>query len=147
MRRCKVVNARKNARRFSSSLPSTAAKSATLSPTTMRENGQAPFTCDVVSTESLGDMKPELLESYAAVLLNDPRPLSAPAWQRLHAYAFGGGGIPVAREYLSRWGVRAQDAARDIRANADPETGKEQARSIAKDPGGAEQPPPPPIST
>jgi hypothetical protein len=66
-----------------------------LSPTTMRENGQAPFACDVVSTESLGDMKLETLESYAAVLLNDPRPLSAPAWQRLHAYAFGGGGIGI----------------------------------------------------
>ncbi len=61
-----------------------------LSPTTMRESGQAPFQCDVVSTESLAETK---LDAYAAVLLNDPRPLSAAAWQRLHAYAFGGGGI------------------------------------------------------
>lgn len=66
-----------------------------LSPTTMREFGQAPFECTVVSTDTLGEMPPDTLGTYAVVLLNDPRPLPAAAWQRLHAFAFAGGGIGV----------------------------------------------------
>lgn len=63
-----------------------------LSPTTMRESGQAPFECDVISTDDLADAN---LDSYAAVLINDPRPLAPAAWQRLHAYAFAGGGVGI----------------------------------------------------
>lgn len=63
-----------------------------LSPTTMREAGQAPYECDVISTDALEETN---LEPYAAVLLNDPRPLSPAAWQKLHAYAHGGGGIGI----------------------------------------------------
>ena len=44
--------------------------------------------------------------------------------------AFGGGGIPVAREYLSRWSVRASDTARDIRQNADVEAGRHEATQV-----------------
>ena len=58
--------------------------------------------------------------------------------------AFGGGGIPVAREYLSRWSVRANDTARDIRQNADVEAGRQEATQAMTPP--AEQPPPPPTA-
>jgi hypothetical protein len=44
--------------------------------------------------------------------------------------AFGGGGIPVAREYLSRWSVRASDTARDIRDRADVEAGRDEATQV-----------------
>lgn len=57
--------------------------------------------------------------------------------------AFGGGGIPIAREYLSRWSVRASDTARDIRANADLEAGREATQTM---PPVTEQPPPPPTA-
>jgi hypothetical protein len=63
-----------------------------LSPTTMREAGQAPYDVEVISTDALDQAN---LESYAAILLNDPRPLSPAAWQKLHAYAHGGGGIGI----------------------------------------------------
>jgi hypothetical protein len=33
--------------------------------------------------------------------------------------AFGGGGIPIAREYLQRWRTRGEQKANEIRANAD----------------------------
>ncbi len=55
--------------------------------------------------------------------------------------AFGGGGIPVAREYLSRWSVRANDAARDIRQHSDPAAGRDRADDMNP---AVEQPPPPP---
>jgi hypothetical protein len=58
--------------------------------------------------------------------------------------AFGGGGIPVAREYLSRWSVRANDTARDIRQNADVEAGRREATQVM--PPTTEQPPPPPTA-
>jgi hypothetical protein len=54
--------------------------------------------------------------------------------------AFGGGGIPVAREYLSRWSVRASDVARDIRQNADVDAGRHEATEVM--PPVADQPPP-----
>ncbi len=61
--------------------------------------------------------------------------------------AFGGGGIPVAREYLSRWSSQAKVTARDIRDNADPDAGKEQAdamrASVVNPEGDPQQPPPP----
>jgi hypothetical protein len=38
--------------------------------------------------------------------------------------AFGGGGIPVARQYLERWSTRAEAVAGDVKRNADPEAGK-----------------------
>jgi len=45
--------------------------------------------------------------------------------------AFGGGGIPVAREYLARWSTKARDTTIDIRRNADTEAGREQAAELA----------------
>ena len=45
--------------------------------------------------------------------------------------AFGGGGIPVAREYLSRWSTKVRDTTIDIRRNADTEAGREQAAEMA----------------
>ena len=48
--------------------------------------------------------------------------------------AFGGGGIPVAREYLSRWSVRMNDTARDIRQNADVEAGRQEATQVMTPP-------------
>ena len=44
--------------------------------------------------------------------------------------AFGGGGIPVAREYLARWSVRASDTAREIRENADVDAGSREAAQV-----------------
>jgi hypothetical protein len=38
--------------------------------------------------------------------------------------AFGGGGIPVAREYLARWSHQAEDRMVDVRDEADPEAGR-----------------------
>ncbi len=66
--------------------------------------------------------------------------------------AFGGGGIPVAREYLSRWSSQAKVTARDIRENADPDAGREQAdamRASVESASGENphQPPPPPPAT
>ena len=61
--------------------------------------------------------------------------------------AFGGGGIPVAREYLSRWSTKASAQARDIKENADPEAGRAQVdamRSTMEQP--RDVPPPPPRS-
>jgi hypothetical protein len=58
--------------------------------------------------------------------------------------AFGGGGIPVAREYLARWGAKASDKARDIRDNAAPEAGRSRAEVIRRDVEGTPPPPPPP---
>ena len=55
--------------------------------------------------------------------------------------AFGGGGIPVAREYLSRWSLRASDTARDIRQNADVDAGRREAEQVV--PSTTEPPPPP----
>lgn len=55
--------------------------------------------------------------------------------------AFGGGGIPVAREYLARWSVRASDTAREIRENADVDAGSREATQVM---ASAEPPPPPP---
>lgn len=68
-----------------------------LSPTTMRESGQAPYHCDVISTDKLEeiDLDTQSAVSYSAVLLNDPRPLTAAAWRKLHAYAHGGGGVGI----------------------------------------------------
>ena len=39
--------------------------------------------------------------------------------------AFGGGGIPVARQYLECWSDKASEVSRDVRENADPQAGKE----------------------
>ena len=38
--------------------------------------------------------------------------------------AFGGGGIPVARQYLQRWSAKADAMAVDVKRNADPDAGK-----------------------
>ena len=42
--------------------------------------------------------------------------------------AFGAGGIPVAREYLQKWKLKADRMARDVKANADPDAGVEAIR-------------------
>ena len=55
--------------------------------------------------------------------------------------AFGGGGIPVAREYLARWSTKASNTARDIQNNADPDAGKARAEAMRQE---VEEPPPPP---
>ena len=39
--------------------------------------------------------------------------------------AFGGGGIPVARQYLQRWSSKAEEVSRDVKRNADPQAGKD----------------------
>lgn len=39
--------------------------------------------------------------------------------------AFGGGGIPVARQYLQRWSIRAEEVSRDVKQNADPQAGRD----------------------
>ena len=57
--------------------------------------------------------------------------------------AFGGGGIPVARGYMARWGAKASDTAQDIHDNADPDAGKARAEAMRQD---VEEPPPPPPS-
>jgi Conserved TM helix len=54
--------------------------------------------------------------------------------------AFGGGGIPVARQYLGRWGSRAEGTARDISENADPEEGRARAEALRRE---VEEPEPP----
>ena len=39
--------------------------------------------------------------------------------------AFGGGGIPVARQYLQRWSLKAEEVSRDMAQNADPQAGRD----------------------
>ena len=45
--------------------------------------------------------------------------------------AFGGGGIPVAREYLSRWSTKARDTTVDIQQNADPDAARTEMEELA----------------
>jgi len=47
--------------------------------------------------------------------------------------AFGGGGIPVAREYLQRWRVRGEAKAAEIRSNANTEAATEAMERIRPD--------------
>ena len=53
--------------------------------------------------------------------------------------AFGGGGIPIARDYLSRWSSKVRDTTIDIRRNADTEVGREEIANM-----GSSVPPPSP---
>lgn len=56
--------------------------------------------------------------------------------------AFGGGGIPVAREYLSRWSTRAQLKAEEIKANADPDdpdAGRQRAEEMRETVGAQDE--------
>jgi hypothetical protein len=46
--------------------------------------------------------------------------------------AFGGGGIPVAREYLARWSARAQLKTEEIKANADPDAGRREVEEMQR---------------
>ena len=61
--------------------------------------------------------------------------------------AFGGGGIPVAREYLSRWGVRARMPRAISAPTPTPRRAANKRGRLATDAGVAEQPPPPPPTT
>jgi hypothetical protein len=45
--------------------------------------------------------------------------------------AFGGGGIPIARDYLSRWSAKARDTTMDIRRNADTEAAREEMADLS----------------
>jgi len=47
--------------------------------------------------------------------------------------AFGGGGIPVAREYLQRWRVRGEAKAAEIRSNVDTEAAADAMEGIRPD--------------
>ena len=47
--------------------------------------------------------------------------------------AFGGGGIPVAREYLQRWRVRGEAKAAEIRSNVNTEAAADAMESIRPD--------------
>jgi hypothetical protein len=47
--------------------------------------------------------------------------------------AFGGGGIPVAREYLQRWRARGEAKASEIRMNVDTEAGAEAMERMRPD--------------
>ena len=47
--------------------------------------------------------------------------------------AFGGGGIPVAREYLQRWRVRGEAKAAEIRSNVNTEAATESMERIRPD--------------
>jgi len=47
--------------------------------------------------------------------------------------AFGGGGIPVAREYLQRWRVRGEAKAAEIRSNVNTEAATDAMESIRPD--------------
>ena len=44
--------------------------------------------------------------------------------------AFGGGGIPIARDYLSRWSTKVRDTTIDIRRNADTDAGREEMADL-----------------
>jgi hypothetical protein len=63
-----------------------------LAPYAIRIKGEAAFECEVVSTDQLA-RKP--LDPYAAVCVLDPRPLEPAVWQKLQAYAAGGGGVGI----------------------------------------------------
>jgi len=47
--------------------------------------------------------------------------------------AFGGGGIPIAREYLQRWRARGEMKAREIKQNADPDAARAQIDEMRPD--------------
>ena len=47
--------------------------------------------------------------------------------------AFGGGGIPIAREYLQRWRARGEVKAAEIRSNADIDAAREQIEEMRPD--------------
>jgi hypothetical protein len=63
-----------------------------LAPAAFRKNGQARFSCDVVS---YGQLPSTSLEHYAAVFLLDPPALADTAWQQLGAYVSSGGGLAL----------------------------------------------------
>lgn len=44
--------------------------------------------------------------------------------------AFGGGGIPIARDYLSRWSTKVRDTTIDIRRSADTDAGREEMADL-----------------
>lgn len=64
-----------------------------LSPTRLRQRGEAHFDCDVIATEELGNTRPD---GYHAVWLLDPTPLKAEVWNQLAGYVTGGGGLAIA---------------------------------------------------
>jgi hypothetical protein len=47
--------------------------------------------------------------------------------------AFGGGGIPIAREYLQRWRARGEVKAAEIRTNADVEATRQEIQEMRPD--------------
>jgi carbamate kinase len=47
--------------------------------------------------------------------------------------AFGGGGIPVAREYLQRWRVRGEAKAAEIRSNINTDAAADAMEGIRPD--------------
>jgi Mechanosensitive ion channel, conserved TM helix len=47
--------------------------------------------------------------------------------------AFGGGGIPIAREYLQRWRVKGERKADEIRTNADPDAARREMERMRPD--------------
>ena len=60
-----------------------------LAPESFRK---ARFQCEVIDLESIGKVD---LTQFAAVCLDDPTPLPAAAWDQLHAYVQGGGGLAI----------------------------------------------------
>jgi len=63
-----------------------------LAPYESRIKGEAAFECDLVALDQL-DQKS--FDSYSAVCLIDPRPLTSAVWQKLHSYVAAGGGLGI----------------------------------------------------
>ncbi|MEX0712220.1 MAG: BatA domain-containing protein [Pirellulales bacterium] len=63
-----------------------------LAPPGFRRTGQARWDCQVVSPQQLGQQP---LESFPAVALVDPPPLSEEMWSKLHVYVQDGGSLAI----------------------------------------------------
>ncbi len=59
----------------------------------LRNNPKARFQCDVLPQAELAN---KTLADYRAVCLLDPQPLAPEVWDKLAAYAEGGGGVAIA---------------------------------------------------
>ncbi len=63
-----------------------------LAPSELRARNEANFDTKVIPFEQLAETP---LETFAAVCLLDPPPLSAAAWEKLQSYASQGGGVAL----------------------------------------------------
>jgi hypothetical protein len=109
-----------------------------VAPYSLRIKGEAAFDCDVVPLAELATRK---LEDYAAVCVLDPTPPVDAIWQKLAAYASGGGGVAI---FLGRnahpLGAFNTAAAQDVLPGKLVRQWRSGEREIALAPGSLQHP-------